>query len=383
MGLFIPNFPFTNHDEATILPTVQRVGALPDYRGRGVVMAFIDSGFYPHPDLQNRILLHADASTNHITEQTHDFEVNDLSWHGQMTSVIACGDGQSSNGLHRGIASEANLVLVKVSTPKGLIKETDILRGLRWVADTHHRLKIRIVNVSVGGDEISHDPNHPLHRVIRKLTREGVTVIAAAGNRSVRHLLPPASAADAITVGGIDDHNTLERERWSLYHHNYGNSYDGSTKPDILAPAMWIASPILPGSSVAREAHWLGQLLGQQDRNRVSTLLQQGYSDLGLTHDSTHAPTDHTLHMLQQRIHTHKIIGPHHQHVDGTSVAAPIVSAVAAQMLEANPRLTTRQIRAILTATAQPLPGHASEQQGAGILNAAGAVRAALQQMDN
>jgi serine protease AprX len=82
--------------------------------------------------------------------------------------------------------------------------------------------------------------------------------------------------------------------------------------------------------------------------------------------------------MLQQRIHAHKIIDAHHQHVDGTSVAAPIVSSVIAQMLEANPRLTTQQIRAILTITAAPLPGVPVEKQGGGVLNAPGAVKAAL-----
>jgi hypothetical protein len=43
-------------------------------------------------------------------------------------------------------------------------------------------------------------------------------------------------------------------------------------------------------------------------------------------------------------------------------------------MLEANPSLTPAQIRAILTATAVPLPGFPSKQQGAGVLNAALAV---------
>ena len=35
------------------------------------------------------------------------------SWHGMMTSVVACGNGRLSGGLYRGLASEARLVLVK------------------------------------------------------------------------------------------------------------------------------------------------------------------------------------------------------------------------------------------------------------------------------
>src|SRR5258705_3933805 len=121
-----PNF---QAGKPSLLSTPERTEALATYNGTGITIAFIDSGFYPHPDLEGRILVHADASTNHVIEQTTDFTTNDLSWHGQMTTVIACGDGTMSHGKYRGIASGAKLVLVKVSTPKGHIKETDILRG--------------------------------------------------------------------------------------------------------------------------------------------------------------------------------------------------------------------------------------------------------------
>jgi serine protease AprX len=86
---------------------------------------------------------------------------------------------------------------------------------------------------------------------------------------------------------------------------------------------------------------------------------------------------DNVYATLQQRIHHHKLVDAHHQYVDGTSVAAPIVSSVVAQMLEANPNLTPQQIRAMLTSTANPLLDVSQEFQGAGILNAARAVEAA------
>lgn len=374
---FTSNYPDFQPGQPTLLSTPERVGASATYQGRGIVIAFIDAGFYPHPDLKSRILIHADASTNHVIEQTQEFPTSDLSWHGQMTSVIACGDGRQSEGRYRGIASAANLVLVKVSTPKGSIKENDILRGLRWITDTHRRFTVRIVNISVGGDFVSSDPNHPLHKAIRNLTKAGINVVVAAGNRNVPHLLPPASAPEAITVGGIDDHNTLERSSWTLYNHNYGNAYDGTAKPDVIAMANWIASPIMPGSVLAREAHWLAPLLKLPAERQFQKILQLGYSDLGLTREQIKKKA-HTYQMLQNRIHAHKIIDAHHQYVDGTSVAAPIVSSVIAQMLEANPRLTPSQIRAILTDTATPIAGYPLERQGAGVVNAAAAVQWAL-----
>jgi serine protease AprX len=375
MPLFKPNYPQTG--QTTLLSTPERTGANLAYTGRGVVIAFIDSGFYAHPDLGNRILVHVDATTSRISEQMNGFPASDLSWHGQMTSVITAGDGGASGGKYRGIACNAQLVLIKVSNRRWQIKEADILRGMRWLMENHVRFNVRIVNVSVGGDFESADPQHPLYRAVRKLTKAGVTVVAAAGNRGTRWIVPPASAPEAITIGGIDDHNTLDQSQWTLYHHNYGTAYDGTPKPDLLAPAIWIASPILPESSVAREARWLAPLLLAEDARSVSRVLRRGYADLAISRQQAQRPSKNLYAALQARIHAHKLIDAHHQHVDGTSVAAPIVSSVVAQMLEANPGLTTPQIRAILTSTASKLPGVDDERQGAGVLNAARAVEAA------
>jgi serine protease AprX len=375
MPLFTTNYPQNGH--STLLSTPERTSANAAYTGRGVVIAFIDSGFYPHPDLGSRILVHVDATTNRIIEQTDNFHASDLSWHGQMTSVIAAGDGRTSNGQYRGIASDAQLVLIKVSNRRWQIKEADILRGLRWLIASHKKFNIRIVNISVGGDFESSDPQHPLHRAVRKLTEAGVVVVAAAGNRGTWSIVPPASAPDAITVGGIDDHNTLDRTQWTLYHHSYGAAYDGTPKPDLLAPAIWIASPILPESGVAREARWLAPLLHAEDKGSVSNILRRGYADLAISRKQAARPSANLYAALQARIHTHKLVDANHQHVDGTSVAAPIVASVVAQILETNPRLTPPQIRAILTSTAHKLPGIDDKRQGAGVLDAAAAVMAA------
>ncbi|MBZ0309099.1 MAG: S8 family serine peptidase [Anaerolineae bacterium] len=373
MREFTSNYP---HFERGMLSLPERLGVLPDYTGRGVVMAFIDSGFSMHPDISSRIMVHADASTQHIIETPTVRELSPLSWHGQMTTVIAAGDGRTSNGKFRGAACESQLVLVKVSTPDGQIKERDILRGLRWLLDTHRRLKVRIVNLSVGGDFVSTDPNHPLYRAVQKLTEAGITVITAAGNRGTSELVPPASAPHAITVGGYDDHNTLDSSEWKMYHSSYGTAYDGTLKPEIIAPAAWIASPILPESEMAQEAAWLAPLLNGRSESALEALLHQAADLFGLSPRAN--PESGRVHqLLQERINKYKMIDAHHQHVDGTSVSTAIVPSVVAQMLEANPHLTPAQIRDILIRTAVPLPHVSPKRQGAGRLNAAESVRQA------
>lgn len=58
---------------------------------------------------------------------------------------------------------------------------------------------------------------------------------------------------------------------------------------------------------------------------------------------------------------------------EGTSFAAPLVSAAAAQVWAANPRLTARRVAAILEATASG-HGRRTDELGFGVLDAAAAV---------
>lgn len=378
MFVFSPNYPYQEPDNYVLLPIPERLSAPPNITGRNVVMAFIDSGFYPHPDLDNRILAHIDVATHQPVESTKSVPHDHIySWHGQMTSVVATGNGMTSKGKYRGIASKAETVLVRITNRRGQVKEQDILRGLEWVIENQRRFNIRIVNVSVGGDYETTDPMHFLFRAIRKLTDEGVIVVTAAGNSGKPVLLPPASSPDAITVGGFDDRNTLDKSRWRAYHHSYGTTYDGKLKPDVIAPATWIASPIMPGSTMEKESRWLAPLLRAPTDEAIRQILWNGYADLGFSRNQAEKPDLEVLMELQKRLHAHKIIDEHHQHVDGTSVSTAIVSSVIAQMLEINPSLTPVQVRNILMSTATRLPDVSPEQQGAGIVNPTQAIKMA------
>jgi subtilisin family serine protease len=63
--------------------------------------------------------------------------------------------------------------------------------------------------------------------------------------------------------------------------------------------------------------------------------------------------------------------------LSGTSMAAPVVSGTVALMLHANPALTPNGVKAILQYTAQVYPAYDRLTQGAGFLNAKGAVELA------
>ena len=355
-----------------------RLGAYEQLQGQGVTIAFLDFGFAAHPDLAGRIKLYVDASTSDIRELEKVEESGILSWHGMMTSVMACGDG-IVDGYYKGMASAAQLVLIRVSDTKGRIREQGIERGLRWLRLNAQRYNIKIVNISLGGDKRRDTPKNPVDGLVDSLTAQGILVVCASGNSGQPWLLPPASAESALTVGGLDDKNTLDRTMSELWHSNYGQTQLGVWKPEVVAPSIWLAAPVLPESGVAQEAAILQKLLSTSPEELpalLATMEPLPYTKL--PPDIAMLPVAAAFEVLRQAWLGQKLITPHYQHVDGTSFAAPIVSSVAAQMLEANPGLRPAGLKDLIMRTAHYLPNISPDQQGHGVINPKGAVEAAL-----
>jgi hypothetical protein len=148
---------------------------------------------------------------------------------------------------------------------------------------------------------------------------------------------------------------------------------DGLTKPELCAPGALVAAPILPGTPMFDKARTLyfGRALTETElRTALASRPELGIDPASL--DDAGLRT-----RLEQEIRDLKLVGPHYQHVDGTSFAAPIVTSVVAQMLEACPTLTPRAVRDVLIATARPLPHIPRERQGYGLVQPLAAVQAA------
>lgn len=374
-------YPVYSHDETALLSTPYRVHAYPQFTGRGLVIAFLDSGFYPHPDLTrpyNRILAHIDATVKDPVERPNFRRPAATSWHGMMTTCVAAGSGFLSDYQYRGIARSAKLVLVKTGNRRGRrIHEDDIYRALNWVIHNQHRYNIRIVNLSVGGDIPSDGTLSALDELVEEATARGMVVVCAVGNGGAEEVVPPASAPSALTVGGVDDGNSLERARHRLYHSNFGRGGYHQTKPELIAPAIWIAAPMLPQTWVYNEAQYLWKLAHAPD-DELQKLLSTRTAENKFKKETLALSRAEIRRIIHLRMVEQKYIHAHYQHVDGTSMAAPIVSSVVAQMLEANPFLTPPQIKKILCDTAQAIEHFPRERQGHGVLNAAHAVAYAL-----
>jgi serine protease AprX len=309
----------------------------PRLSGKGVTLALVDSAFHPHPDLtrpRNRIRAWVDASTPGV-QALHfapDAEprwpgwdaARPARWHGLMTSVVAAGNGQQSHGLYRGMAPAADLVLVQVMNQQGRIGNEAIARALEWLESHAASLGVRVVSLSLGGEPVEPLAANPVDAAVGRLVAQGVSVIVAAGNDGERRLVPPATAPLAVTVGGIDDRNSFDHTETALWHSSYGETAFGATKPEIVAPSLWVVAPVLPGSELAREAAELFRRRAAGDPS------------------------------VEARLAETKLVTPSYQHAEGTSFAAPIGAGIVATMLEANPALQPRRARRF---HAQPVAG--------------------------
>ncbi len=368
-------------DGSRVLSTPLRLDADERFTGKGVTIAFLDSGFYPHVDLttpQNRIVAYRNLMMKDGDLATL-FQPDVASWHGMMTSVVAAGNGSLSNGFYRGIAPESDVVLVKLART-GRITEENIQEGLEWILANRTKYNIKIINISAGGDGEQSYLHDPLSQAVEECVAQGLTVVCAVGNAGhyPNHpVYPPASAPSCISVGGLDDNNSLNRAKRGMYRSSYGPTIDGLQKPELIAPSIWVPAPILPNTPTSQQAGLLEKLDKANDEELHDIIKENPGVDAELD-----AAIDREIHSIRQilalKIRRESVITKHYKYVDGTSFAAPIVSSIIAQMLEANPRLTPQQIKKILISTAERLPHYEVDRQGWGVVDPRKAVEKAL-----
>lgn len=369
--------PSPHPDPDAILPIHERLATDDRFTGLGVTAAFLDSGFYAHADLMKpapRIKGYHDLVNGR--SGLHWIEEGDISsWHGMMTSSVAAGNGFLSGGRFKALAPRMELVLLKVGH-LARVKHADIQRGIEWVIAHKDLHKIRVLNISCGGDHDISYVEDPLCRAAEDAVRAGIVVVCAVGNAGMdpqHRVLPPASAPAVITVGGLNDHGDPRHGKVKSYFSSYGPTIDGLQKPEVIAPAIWVVAPILPGTPTHDEAEFLTQLAQAEDRELAPMLAAKP----GML-EELDGLRDEKPYLLRQAIDAlvrdAKVISGDYKHVDGSSFAAPIVTSIVAQMLEANPALTPQRVKRILIDTARRVPGIPVERQGWGVVQPAAAI---------
>ncbi|MCW2778993.1 MAG: Proprotein convertase in/kexin type 6 [Frankiales bacterium] len=182
------------HAQQWALERVQFARAWAVTRGRGVVVALLDSGVDASAaDLRGRVL---QGATFTGAGYVHHLGQADGLGHGTHVAGIVAASPATARGVSGG-APEATVLPVKVLGDDGSGWGSDVADGLVWAVD--HGADV--VNMSLG----SSSPSEALRRAVLYAQAHGVLVVAASGNTGPDGYWEyPSTYPDVLTVGATD-----------------------------------------------------------------------------------------------------------------------------------------------------------------------------------
>ena len=201
-----------------------------------VTVAVLDTGYVPHPDLADNLLVadgydfisDADASGDGDgTDRDATDPGIDRSWHGTaIAGVIAAltdnGTGVAGMGWSWD-RSPVTIMPVRVAGPRGATT-CDVVQGLLYAAGldndagTRPPRPAKIINLSLT-EAVPGPIDQVLEDALRRVTEAGAIVVAAAGNHGSA-VRAPANSTYTVAVAGANAKGSLARTS------NYGPEID-------------------------------------------------------------------------------------------------------------------------------------------------------------
>ncbi|PUB32070.1 subtilisin family serine protease [Promicromonospora sp. AC04] len=217
--------------ETTLDHSTAQIGApeawAAGFDGTGATVAVLDTGIdATHPDV-------ADAITETQSFVPGEEATTDVQGHGTHVASTVLGSGAASDGLYKGVAPGADLLVGKVLDNSGYGQDSWIIAGMEWGA-----ANADVVSMSLGDSSLN-DGTDPMAQALNALSEEtGALFVVAAGNSYAEGSLgSPGTADAALTVGAVDDGDV--RADFSSYGPRVG---DHAIKPDLTAPGVDIAA---------------------------------------------------------------------------------------------------------------------------------------------
>ena len=209
------------------------------YLGKNSVTAVLDTGIYPHQDIEGKIIDFADF----VNHRKHPYDDNG---HGTHVAGIIAGSGKCSKGRYKGIAPESKIIALKCLDESGNGSIKDAVNAIEYVIANKNRYGIRIVNISIGSVlKQGSRGNSVMIDAVERLWKEGLVVVAAAGNNGPERgtITVPGCARSIITVGSYDFEGSLNKKSGKIYNYSgRGPTSSCIIKPEILCPGKNIVS---------------------------------------------------------------------------------------------------------------------------------------------
>ena len=229
-----------------------------------IVVAVIDSGVLPHPNLSHALLPGMDmvsASTNLRGRRSGNYAPDErdarcgakvvsstFRTHGTEVSSVIAGDGGAGMS---GVNPQAKILPVRIFGACGMLMQ-DLIDAINWsIGLPVNGLEVnpnpaRVINISISGGSFQCSP--ALQKSIDKALAKGIFIVAAAGNNFQKALAEPANCNGVISVGAVGADNKIERysaldPRTTLYAPGGGPRLDNESPRLLSGGAPSTATP--------------------------------------------------------------------------------------------------------------------------------------------